>query len=1613
MSKDLPSIPDSVQPELRRSLVRLREEVQRLIGTRGNDPAARVQALNAGLIAVAGATGTGTGGPTDDPDLTPPPSPTFTDGDVAAGISQVIVTWSGIGYTQGSGNKQTIVYAVKKDPSDATLPTFPGDAGIVAIAPHAMNMVAIPSEPNTRWHVWLKFESVDGVQSTSPAGGTNGVQATTGEDVAALLEILTGEIMQSQLAATLSTRIDLIDAADTVAGSVAARVKAEAEARDAADELLADQIALESGIRDLADVALAGSVAAEASARGSANATISSALDTINAAAAAIGASVQQEVVQRSDADTAFAAQVMSLAASTGQGIAAIVTEQQVRSAADTNMASQVTSLIATFSTGTGDPVNAAALLTEQIARADADSAQAGQITSLAAAAAQDAASLQVEQLVRADQDGALAQSVLTVAAEANNNRSAIVVEQDARATADAATASQLSSLSATSATSAAAIQSEQDVRATADVAQASSTASLAAQVGIGDAAAAAAIVTEQSVRATADSTQASTLTTMTASVGSNLAGLQVEQDVRATADAVQASAVTSLSASMGNGMAIIQAEQEVRAAADAIQASQSTGLAAGLGGNTAALAAEQLVRATESAALGQTASSLVVSSGANTAAVLSEQQARTTENSAAASAAASMSASTANAVSAIQTEQAVRSAGDQAAASSTDALAATTANMVAGLVTEQTARATLEAATAQAVASLAASASNTQAAIRNEQDVRADSVEAVALNVTTLQARMDSVGGGASLEVRASAVDSAITGLQAEYTVKLDVNGYVSGYGIYGAAGGSEFIANVGRFAVTSPDAAIPLWAAGETVGESSMRRLAGTPGKVLVCKSGGTTAGVAPSMAGAIGSKVIDGDVTWQIASRVPFAVLTVPSTINGQTMPAGAYFDAAYIINGTIQNSQLANGAVDDLKVANLSAAKLTAGSGVIGGPLKSANYDPGNAGWLLQPDGVAQLPAASIIGLLTAAQINGNGLSIATSGGVPILTAGSTPAASTFSGNVTGQVAGTSAATLLSTANTASTNAASALTLLTDIASDSKLTPLEKQDIRREWDSVYGEKAGINAQAAALGITTENADYNSALTSLGVYLNAGSAYTVGATPPSWITDANLGTTTSITGSTFRLYWAAFYDARQMLLNQIAAVAATRATASGISGSLGINNLVANSSFEVVVSGGQRPAGWAEYAVNIPTAPWFRVTGRTGSGYAFALKAAGAYSGSTWGFGLLASDDTSPVASGRVRGGWIAGKTYMVAFYAKKVNGAGMGAMFLNWNTAPVATDSLSNPALTAGWQRYIFKITWGSSVEGGGGLYITVQNPANVVANDELHIDDLLIVEGEFLPEWSDGFGGDPNATYGVAPARQLLAGEAGLAVGSLTWDSSGNRTGGYGLGLTAKGLAAYNASGVATFALDGTTGNATFSGELSAATGTFSGALVAATGTFSGTLTASAINAVNTLNIADGAVTIPVAGTFTGVTRSLQTSVTSRTSSCTIGTIATAANGQGRVLLLITPTGVPQDPNTNNFYYLSRMAVTGVGDTTRYTWTIKRNGTVIRTKTIDYSTGSGTPTLIDMPAFVIDTPGPGVTCTYTYETSTTQLYSTPTNMDHEILNGSFLLLEIKK
>jgi hypothetical protein len=310
-----------------------------------------------------------------------------------------------------------------------------------------------------------------------------------------------------------------------------------------------------------------------------------------------------------------------------------------------------------------------------------------------------------------------------------------------------------------------------------------------------------------------------------------------------------------------------------------------------------------------------------------------------------------------------------------------------------------------------------------------------------------------------ASLEQRFTAQKTLNDGLQAQYTIKLDVNGNVAGYGIYSdAVGNSQFIANVNRFAVTTPETSIALRAVSTTYAVGAIARVSTEGSKTLVCKIGGTT-GTGTLTVGAIGTIIVDGTVTWQVASRVPFAVQSVPTSIGGVSVPAGVYIDAAYVLNATIQNAQIAALAVDDTNIVKLGVNKLTAGSISVGEYIQSTNYVAGSQGWKISGNGFAEFGAAVIRGQLTAAQINSNGLSIRDADGNVILNAGS----GAFSGNVTGTVSGTAASTVVSNASSALANANAAASDAADALSAADAAAADAAD------AVAGLSTKLNSNA----------------------------------------------------------------------------------------------------------------------------------------------------------------------------------------------------------------------------------------------------------------------------------------------------------------------------------------------------------------------------------------------------------------------------------------------------------------------------------------------------------------------------------------------------------------
>ena len=317
---------------------RVRETLMTYMGRQGNplDRGLTMRdMLDAGLIALKDGAKLTTGmsklpiksGPniTADtlPDLTPPPTPEGFE--VHAGFTQIMIEHDPATFTQGHGHLRTVVYGKVRAVGEAA-PVF---AHTVKVAEFGGSVFSMPSAPATTWHLWIKWETNDNVLSADPAGGTNGLVATTGQDISKLLEALTGEITASQLYGDLSARIDLVDGPTTLVGSVAARLRAESEAGAKAlnDKATALQNAADQAQREFtlalgteASTRIA-AISAETKERGSA----------LLAQATALGASITTVNTQRqTDADS-FAKSVTTLTSSIGDAQGAISTEVSTR----------------------------------------------------------------------------------------------------------------------------------------------------------------------------------------------------------------------------------------------------------------------------------------------------------------------------------------------------------------------------------------------------------------------------------------------------------------------------------------------------------------------------------------------------------------------------------------------------------------------------------------------------------------------------------------------------------------------------------------------------------------------------------------------------------------------------------------------------------------------------------------------------------------------------------------------------------------------------------------------------------------------------------------------------------------------------------------------------------------------------------------------------------------------------------------------------------------------------------------------------------------------------------------------------------------------------------
>jgi hypothetical protein len=307
-------------------------------------------------------------------------------------------------YTQGGGHQRTVVYGKIRLPG-APVPTY-ADADVKIVTEFTGSVTSFATEPATTWHFWLKWMTNAGVLSELPSGGTSGHVATTGQDVAKLLEALTGELTESQLYSDLTSRINLIDdpatglvkktddLIDIYGNTASAAASALAAAQAEADAIIAQGIAEDNAdiATTQAGLATTAKNAANTSATNASQSASAAATSATNAAGSASTATTQAGLA--TTAKNAAATSETNASQSAGAAAASATNAAGSVSTATTqaNLATTAKDAAATSATNASQSASAAATsATNAAGSASTATTQAGLATTAKNAAATSA----------------------------------------------------------------------------------------------------------------------------------------------------------------------------------------------------------------------------------------------------------------------------------------------------------------------------------------------------------------------------------------------------------------------------------------------------------------------------------------------------------------------------------------------------------------------------------------------------------------------------------------------------------------------------------------------------------------------------------------------------------------------------------------------------------------------------------------------------------------------------------------------------------------------------------------------------------------------------------------------------------------------------------------------------------------------------------------------------------------------------------------------------------------------------------------------------------------------------------------------------------------------
>jgi predicted phage tail protein len=603
---------------------------------------------------------------------------------------------------------------------------------------------------------WLRVQNTSLVYSdyTTPARS-----ATTVSDPDRITQILKDRLDASTLLPALRSRIDLIDVDVTSAMSVAARLKTEADARIKAvnDEITARTNAITTEVADRTKA-------------------------------------VNDEIAARTTAITAEStARTNALAAEALARGTAITNEASTRQSADTSLATSITTLTATTANNL-----AAAIKTEQTARTDGDTAVTNSMTTLVSQTQTNIqAGITSEATTRANADTAMSSTVNALTTRVGTAESNIVQINNVSASSTSAIASTVSNISSRLGTAEASITAINDVSSTSASAVARSVSSLTARMGTAESN----IVQINTVTTTSTSAAASTLANISTRVGTAEGSISQLNKVDSTSTSALVTAFLGLQTRVGTSEGKIDQINTVTTTSTSAVASTVANISTRVGTTESAITQLNKVDSTSTSALVTAYLGLVGRVGTAEGKIDQINTVTTTSTSAVASTVANISTRVGTAEGKIDQINNVSTTSTSVVASTVASLSTRVGTAEGKIDQINTVTTTSTSAVASTVANLSTRVGSTESSITQLNTVSSSSGSALARTVNTLSTTVD--GHTSSI----SNLSTTVNGISAQYYVKTDVNGFVSGFGLSSTGATSEFIVSATRFAIASPN--------------------------------------------------------------------------------------------------------------------------------------------------------------------------------------------------------------------------------------------------------------------------------------------------------------------------------------------------------------------------------------------------------------------------------------------------------------------------------------------------------------------------------------------------------------------------------------------------------------------------------------------------------------------------------------------------------------------------------------------------------------------------------------------------------------------------------------